>query len=178
MEEIKMQKTTALLLAGLVLAALFGAYTVFSTPAGTKGGAEATATGVVPVASLPAAKAGGCGCGGLIASGTKGNGSPAASATAQQTGGVAQDIYLRALDTGVYDNMAITVKKGTPVRLHFTADPDAGCGRELVIYGLNVQAVSQNGEEDVVDFTPQDAGTYEYSCGMHMWGPGKLVVSP
>jgi hypothetical protein len=175
LEEIKMQKTTALLLAGLVLASLFGAYTVFSTPAPVKGGGDVTVAGVAPPQP---AKAGGCGCGGgFIASGTKESGSSLANATAPQTGGAAQDIYIRALDTGVYDNMAITVKKSIPVRLHFTADTDAGCGRQLVIYGLNVQAVSQNGEEDVVEFTPQDAGTYEYSCGMHMWGPGKLVVT-
>ena len=163
-----MQKTTVLLVAGLVLAVLFGAYTVFSTPSQVKSGAEPANTHVPPP---QAAKAGGCGCGGIIGTGS---GSSSANVT---TGGNAQDIYIRALATGVYDNMEITVKKGSPVRLHFTADPQAGCGRQLVIYGLNVQAVSQSGEEDAVVFTPQDAGTYEYSCGMRMWGPGKLIVT-
>ncbi len=176
MEEIKIQRTTALLLAGLVLVALFGAYTVFSTSAQVKAGGGVPAN--VPAPSPQAGKAGGCGCGGgPIASGTTGSGSSAAG-NATAAGGNAEDIYLRALDTGVYDKQEITVKKGIPVRLHFTADPDAGCGRQVVIYGLDVRAVSQNGEEDVVEFTPQDAGTYEYSCGMRMWGPGKLIVTP
>ncbi|HSB46471.1 MAG TPA: cupredoxin domain-containing protein [Candidatus Bilamarchaeum sp.] len=92
------------------------------------------------------------------------------------SGGAAQDIYIKALSNGAYDKNEVTVKKGIPVRLHFTADPSAGCGRQFVIYGMNVKAISQSGEEDVVEFTPQQAGTFQYSCGMRMWGPGKLIV--
>jgi plastocyanin domain-containing protein len=47
----------------------------------------------------------------------------------------------------------------------------------MVIYGMNIRAASQNGEESVVDFVPQQEGSYEISCGMKMWGPAKLVVS-
>jgi len=112
---------------------------------------------------------GGCGCGGNIDAATTTNASAAAPENAQ-------DVYIRALNTGSYDKQEVTVKKGIPVRLHFTADPDAGCGRQMVIYGLNVRAISKNGEENIVDFTPQDAGTYEYNCGMRMWRPGRLVV--
>jgi hypothetical protein len=90
--------------------------------------------------------------------------------------GAAQDIYVRALRSGAYDLQEITVNAGVPVRLHFTADPDAGCGRQLVIYGLGVKALSKSGEEDVVEFTPSEEGTYEYNCGMRMWQPGRLVV--
>ncbi len=95
-----------------------------------------------------------------------------------QGNGQAQDIYIKALSDGTYDKEEVTVKKGLPVRLHFTADPNAGCGRQMVIYGMNisVSAISQNGEEDIVQFTPQQAGTFEYSCGMRMWGPGKFIV--
>ncbi|MFH2105846.1 MAG: cupredoxin domain-containing protein [Candidatus Micrarchaeota archaeon] len=96
------------------------------------------------------------------------------SADSQEVG--IQDIYIRALSNGYYDKIEITVKKGIPVRLHFTADSNAGCGRQIVLYGLNVQATSMNGQEQVVDFTPKESGTYDYSCGMRMWGPGKLIV--
>jgi heme/copper-type cytochrome/quinol oxidase subunit 2 len=88
----------------------------------------------------------------------------------------AQDIYIRALSNGKYDKQEITVEKGIPVRLHFTADPDAGCGRQMVIYGMDVRVVSIGGAEDVVEFTPQKAGSYEYNCGMRMWQPGTLKV--
>lgn len=87
-----------------------------------------------------------------------------------------QDIYIRALSTYSYDTEEITVKKGIPVRLHFSADDGAGCGRAFYIYGLGVKAVSRGGEEQVVDFTPDAAGTYEYNCGMRMFSPGRLVV--
>ena len=87
-----------------------------------------------------------------------------------------QDISIHANADGTYDKNAITVKKDVPVRLHFTADPNAGCGRQLVVYGLNVKAISRSGEEQIAEFTPTDAGTFEYSCGMRMWGPGKLTV--
>ncbi len=138
-DDIKIHKTTAYLLVGLVIVALFGAYIVFSAP------------------------------------GPGNQGSVVGNSSVQ--GGPAQDIYIKALRDGSYDTKEVTVKKGLPVRLHFTADPGAGCGRQIVIYGMNIKASSLNGEEDVVEFTPQQAGTFEYSCGMRMWRPGKLVVT-
>ncbi|MFN7991827.1 MAG: cupredoxin domain-containing protein [Candidatus Micrarchaeia archaeon] len=92
------------------------------------------------------------------------------------SGGPAQEIYIKALSDGTYDKQEVTVKKGMLVRLHFTADRNAGCGRQMVIYGLNVNAISRSGEESVVEFTPQQAGTFEYNCGMRMWRPGRLNV--
>ncbi|MBI4052845.1 MAG: cupredoxin domain-containing protein [Candidatus Diapherotrites archaeon] len=110
------------------------------------------------------------------------NAAPARSASVNNQGivaggnGQAQDIYIRALSSGTYDKSEVTVKKGVPVRLHFSADPGAGCGRYLVLYGLNVNALSKNGEEAVVDFTPQQEGSFEYNCGMRMFKPGTLKV--
>jgi plastocyanin domain-containing protein len=88
-----------------------------------------------------------------------------------------QDVYLRAFSNGTYDKQEIVVKKGFPVRLHFTADRDAGCGKALVIYGLNVRTISKNGEEQTVVFKPEKEGVYQYSCAMGMWKPGKFVVT-
>ncbi len=143
MEGITIQKTTALLVVGLALAILLGAYVAFSAPQQGSSGTTVNGNG-----------------------GVQGAGAA----------GAAQDIYIRALSNGAYDKQEITVKAGVPVRLHFTADPNAGCGRQLVIYGLNVKALSRNGEEDVVDFNPAQAGTFEYNCGMRMWQPGRLIV--
>lgn len=89
-----------------------------------------------------------------------------------------QDIYIKALGTGTYDKTSVTVKKGVPVKLHFSAEKNAGCGRAMVIYGLNVKAISRGDEEQVVEFTPQKEGTYEYNCGMRMFRGGKLRVIP
>ncbi len=93
--------------------------------------------------------------------------------------GVAQDVYIKALSSGSYDKSEVTVKKGVPVNLHFSAESGVACGRYFQVYGMdNVNALSKNGEEVVVNFTPQKEGTYEYSCGMRMFRPGKLVVVP
>jgi plastocyanin domain-containing protein len=89
--------------------------------------------------------------------------------------GNAQDVYLKATSSG-YDKRELTVKKGIPVRLHFTA-VNAGCGSLLVIYGLDVKALSKNGQEAVVEFTPTQEGTYQYSCGMRMFPPGNFIVT-
>src|SRR3989338_3299004 len=85
------------------------------------------------------------------------------------------DIYIKALNSFSYDPQQVTVKKGQPVKIHFTAEPNVCCGRQLVVYGMgqNISVVSKNGEEQVVEFTPQKEGTFEYSCGMRMMKPGK-----
>ena len=91
--------------------------------------------------------------------------------------GVVQEIYLKALSSGNYDKGEITVKKGIPVRLHFSAEPGAGCGRALIISKFKVSLVSKNGEEQIAQFTPAQEGTFEYSCSMRMF-TGKLKVAP
>lgn len=147
-EGIKSQRALLIMigLAGLAFAGMFTAWSLFKDPGQLP---DTGAAGTEPA-----------GLGNL-----SGNGS-----------GPAQDIYLKALAGGTYDKREITVKKGVPVKLHFTADKDAGCGRQLVVYGLNVNAISKNGEENVVQFTPQKTGSFEYNCGMRMFRPGKLVV--
>ena len=93
--------------------------------------------------------------------------------TTMSNGTLVHEVYLNINLSG-YDKSQITVRRGVPVRLHFTAH-NAGCGNQLVIYGLGVNAVSR-GEEQIVEFTPEKEGTYEYNCGMRMFPPGKLIV--
>ncbi len=100
---------------------------------------------------------------------------PRAAAYAAGGTGTVQDIYIKALSTGTYDRPQVTVSAGKKVRLHFSADPRAGCGKTLVMREFNVRLVSLNGEEHVAEFTPQ-RGTYEYSCSMRMFR-GSLVVA-
>lgn len=167
---IKVQRTTLMVLAGLVLAICLGVFVVFSAGIGKASdlvGGDTQSSGSL---------SGKTGCGGCGGGALGGSGSAVSDKIAVPNASAPKDIYIHAKSDGGYDISQITVNKGEPVRLHFSADPDAGCGRALVIYGLNVKALSRNGEEDVVDFTPEQAGTYEYNCGMRMWRPGKLVV--
>lgn len=107
----------------------------------------------------------------------KGSAQPQTQTQATVSASGVQEVSIRALANGNYDKGVITVRKGIPVKLRFSADPNAGCGRQFVIFGMNVGAISTNGEEKILEFTPNTEGTYEYSCGMRMWGPGRLVVS-
>lgn len=153
-DEIKIHKNTGLLLVGLLLAMVVGGYVVFGSSADVTTSISNTPTNQ----QSPPSKL------------TESSG----SSQTPGSSGQAQEVYLKATGAG-YDKSEITVKKGVPVRLHFTAQ-NAGCGSQLVIYGLNVKALSR-GQETVVEFTPTQEGTYQYSCGMRMFPPGKFVVT-
>ena len=84
-------------------------------------------------------------------------------------GGEIQDVYIRALSSGGYDKSQVSVKLGSPVRLHFSADSGAGCGKILVMRNFGVQLISRNGEEQIAQFTPSKEGVFEYSCSMRMF---------
>lgn len=148
--EIKINKTTAYLLVGLFLAIGVGGYIVFGAGSNQPSSSCTTPDDCTAPSTV--------------------QGTPSTAPS-----GGAQEVYLKATGSG-YDKSEITVKKGIPVRLHFTAQ-NAGCGSYLVIYGLDVKVLSRNGEEAVVEFTPEQEGTYQYSCGMRMYPPGKFIVT-
>ncbi|VVC00047.1 Cupredoxin-like domain protein [uncultured archaeon] len=191
---MKMDRNTSVVIIGLILALWIAGMIVFVSASGT-GKAQASGltgqvTGLVTGAGQQASlqnsssgavhscsASGGCGCGGGLGN----SGTPQDSANVKQVSAVAssdgkaQDVYVKALGTGYYDNQKVIVKEGVPVRFHFSAEPSAGCGRLLVIPDFKVQLVSNNGEEQVAEFTPQVKGTYAYRCGMNMFR-GVLVV--
>jgi len=86
-----------------------------------------------------------------------------------------QVISIRALANGQYDHQTITVNAGTPVRVDFSADTNAGCGKQLVMPDFGVNLISRNGETVSATFTPTAPGSYTYRCGMAMW-KGTLIV--
>ncbi len=98
------------------------------------------------------------------------------------TGGIpagsqVQEIFIRATAAGVYDKPVITVKKGVPVKLNFSADPNSGCGRGFLMRDFGVDLISRNGETVTATFLPQKEGNYEFSCSMRMFR-GTLNVVP
>ncbi len=109
-----------------------------------------------------------------VAQGPTGNGG---TAVIPSGNGEVQEVYVKALSTGVYDKQQITVKKGIPVRFHFSAEQGAGCGKVLVIRKFNVQLLSRNGEESFAEFTPTETGSFEYSCSMRMFRGTLNVVA-
>ncbi len=89
--------------------------------------------------------------------------------------GPVQDVYIKALSTGFYDKQEVTVKKGIPVRLHFSTDGRAGCGSVLFMEKFGVRLAPLNGQEAVAVFTPAEAGRFAYRCSMNMFR-GTMVV--
>ena len=101
---------------------------------------------------------------------------PVSSGGQQPTGGQVQEVAVRALASGGYDNPTVNVKAGSPVKFDFSADPNAGCGRQLIIDNVGVNLVSRNGETVSATFTPKSPGQYRFHCGMNMFR-GVLVAS-
>jgi Uncharacterized protein conserved in bacteria len=71
---------------------------------------------------------------------------------------------------------AIRVRRGIPVRWIIYADPDDlnSCNEELVISRLGLTKKLTAGE-NVIEFTPAEAGTIGYSCWMGMI-KSKIIV--
>ena len=67
------------------------------------------------------------------------------------------------------------VKVGVPVRLEVEG-PGTGCRSRLVIPRLGL-GVDLNQTLNVLEFTPKDPGTYDFSCSMGMY-PGRINVTP
>jgi cytochrome c oxidase subunit 2 len=86
-----------------------------------------------------------------------------------------QQVSLYASPYG-YDKPSINVKAGQPVKFDFSADPNAGCGRQLIIDNVGVNLVSRSGETVSATFTPPSPGVYRYHCSMNMFR-GQLVAS-
>ncbi|MEM4295275.1 MAG: cupredoxin domain-containing protein [Candidatus Anstonellales archaeon] len=85
-----------------------------------------------------------------------------------------QEIYIKATPYG-YDKKVVRVKKGIPVKLYFSADKYAGCGKIMLIREFGITLESYDGETVQATFTPNKEGSYEYSCAMRMFR-GTLIV--
>ncbi|MDQ2808529.1 MAG: cupredoxin domain-containing protein [Chloroflexota bacterium] len=46
-----------------------------------------------------------------------------------------------------------------------------------MLQGLGARAVTAPGQVTPLDFTPTQAGTFQMTCGMNMFGPGTLIVT-
>lgn len=77
---------------------------------------------------------------------------------------------------GGYDPDVIVVKKGKPVRLHFTRRESALCSEMVIFDTLGRSAKLPEGETVTLEFTPQQAGEIPFQCQMGMLR-GKVVVT-
>lgn len=96
---------------------------------------------------------------------------PAARATAGASG--AQEVTITV--QGGYSPAEIHLKKGVPARLVFDRQETSGCSEEVVIPDFGIRKFLPAFKKTVVELTPDQAGTHEFTCGMSMLH-GRLVV--
>ena len=76
---------------------------------------------------------------------------------------------------GAYTPDVIVVEHGKPVRLTFRREETAACSEKVLFPDFNRSAELPEGELVPIEFTPQDPGEYDFSCGMGMLH-GTLIV--
>lgn len=78
-----------------------------------------------------------------------------------------QNVYMN-VDSGGYSPNFFTVQKGTPVKWIINGENVFGCQGYLVAPKLGIQRLL-NGGENIIEFTPSEKGSINFSCGMGMY---------
>lgn len=76
---------------------------------------------------------------------------------------------------GGYSPDVIVVHQGAPVRLNFYRDETAACSEEIVFGDFGIARQLPAFQTTPIEFTPEQAGEFTFTCGMRMMR-GKLVV--
>lgn len=76
---------------------------------------------------------------------------------------------------GGYSPNVIEVKKGEPVQLNFYRDEESSCSEELLMPDFHIRRDLPAFQTTAVEFLPKEAGSFEFTCGMHMLR-GSVVV--
>jgi plastocyanin domain-containing protein len=76
---------------------------------------------------------------------------------------------------GAYSPDVIVVEHGKPVRLTFRREETAACSEKVIFPDFHRQAELPEGQPVPIEFTPEQPGEYEFTCGMGMLR-GKIVV--
>jgi plastocyanin domain-containing protein len=97
-----------------------------------------------------------------------------ASATVNTATGV-QEINVTV--KGGYAPDVIAVKQGVPVRLNFYRDETSSCSEKVIFGDFGVAHDLPAFKTTAVEFTPDKAGEFTFTCGMSMLR-GKLIVQP
>jgi len=82
---------------------------------------------------------------------------------------------IKVLVKGGYDPDVIVVQKGRPVRVDFYRDETASCSDTVVFGDFGIARPLPAFQTTPVEFTPDKAGEFTFTCGMNMMR-GKLIV--
>jgi len=92
---------------------------------------------------------------------------PAPAATPMMAGGY-QVVRVIVRNTG-YEPDRIRLTAGTPAKLVFVQEATSHCASQIRIPGLGVPVTDlPQGQETVVEISPDQPGTYTFTCGMDM----------
>lgn len=78
---------------------------------------------------------------------------------------------------GGYSPDVIVVKEGVPVRLDFYRDETASCSEQIIFGDFRIARDLPAFKTTPIEFTPDKAGEFTFTCGMNMMR-GKLIVTP
>jgi Cu+-exporting ATPase len=78
---------------------------------------------------------------------------------------------------GGYNPNVIQVRQGIPVEIEFDRQETGDCSARVVFPDLQLSAALPAHQRTTVRFTPQQAGSFGFACGMNMIH-GTLVVTP
>ena len=76
---------------------------------------------------------------------------------------------------GGYSPAVIEVERGKPVQLSFYRDEENSCSEELLMPDFSIRRDLPAFKTTLVELLPQQAGKFEFTCGMGMLR-GSLVV--
>lgn len=97
-----------------------------------------------------------------------------AASTSPSSGDQGKQVIQLSMQNGNYYPNTIRVKKGIPVEIDVDLNSVRGCYRGIKIPAFGVQKTVTT-SDNKIEFTPDRAGTFGFSCYMGM-GTGQLIV--
>jgi plastocyanin domain-containing protein len=76
---------------------------------------------------------------------------------------------------GGYSPDTLVVKRGRPVRIDFDRQEASSCSDTVVLGDFGISQPLPAFRTTPVQFTPEETGTFEFTCGMNMLR-GRLIV--
>ncbi len=98
---------------------------------------------------------------------------PAEDAVAAASDGKVQTINITV--SGGYTPNRVILNKGVPAKLIFTRQDASSCFEEVVLPDFGIKATLPVNQDYEIEIQPDAAGSYHYTCGMHMFS-GEIIV--
>lgn len=93
----------------------------------------------------------------------------------KKTQEVMADKLVRITVDGGYTPDAVRIKRGQPVTLQFLRKDASGCLEEVVLPDFGIRKTLPLNQETAITITPNQAGEFDFACGMNMYR-GKILV--